>query len=206
MFNEIPASSNPAIVELLVLPTIIKALNTDINSYFEIRTAFVRDSTGTYPLDRYRNPSLADGDQIRIFIVDSKGGNTQVVLSPSVKARLLEYFRVWPPVEPFDCNGFVHFINDVPFKFCSFDFSRWRLSPYSDGVVIKAGQSILIGHSVPGTAGSSQPVFQSSTHLAVYLSDGLFLSKFGTTEGLIVADLVAMKRGFGGDSVWLLEL
>ena len=41
------------------------------------------------------------------------------------------------------------------------------------------------------------------THLAVYLGEGLYLSKFGTFGGLIVTTLRGMKMGFGGTKTWL---
>lgn len=192
-------------INLVIYPTLIKALNTDISAFFEIRATVVKDRRGSVSLDQYRNSALTAYDRLRIFIIKDQKKYLEVLLPSSVESRLLEYFRQGPPSNPFDCNGFVHFIYEVPFKFCSFDFNRWRLLPFSGEHSVKPGQAILIGDSVPGTAKNGMSAFKSSNHLAIYLSDTLFLSKFGTTEGLIVADLASMQRGFGGDAVWALE-
>ncbi len=192
-------------IKLVIYPTLIKALNTDINAFFEIRTTVINDRRGSVSLDQYRNSALTANDRLRIFIIKDQDSYIEVLLPPSVESRLLDYFRQGPPSNPFDCNGFVHYINEVPFKFCSFDFNRWKLLPFSGDHSVKPGQAILIGDSVPGTVKNGMPVFKSSNHLAIYLSDTLYLSKFGTTEGLIVADLASMQRGFGGDAVWALE-
>lgn len=198
-------TSKPRLLRLIIYPSLIEAFNTDINARFGIRQTFVQDENGSFALEHYRNPVLSPNDALEIIVVEDQQNYRRAELPARISRRVIEYFKSGAPCEPFDCNGFVHFIYEVPFKFCDFDFLRWQLLPYQGDASISPGDAVLLGHSRRNTAPGEAPVFKTSTHLGIYLMEGLYLSKFGTDSGLMVTNMDAMLEGFGGDAIWVLK-
>ncbi len=106
--------------------------------------------------------------------------------------RILDYLRVGGPASsPFDCFCFVHSLNGLDFPFARFDLREWQVEKLADESSVKIGDTIMTGHDV-----------RSFTHLAIYIGDGVYLSKFGVSGPLIVADIPAIKTGFGGEELF----
>lgn len=94
-----------------------------------------------------------------------------------------------------DCASFAHAANGISYTFADFDPNKWNFSSFSDSD-IKAGDTILI-------TGEPEITSQDFKHFAIYLADGLYLSKFGETGNLIVNDLPSLKKLFDGDNIHL---
>ena len=82
-------------------------------------------------------------------------------------------------------------MNGVEYQFGVFENQKWTVERLENEELLKEGETIIIGHHP-----------RRLTHLAIYIGDGLYLSKGGTIGALIVADLPSMKIGFGGDEVY----
>lgn len=81
-------------------------------------------------------------------------------------------------------------MNGVDYLFGKFDNQKWVVEKL-DVSSLKIGDTIIIGRDR-----------QTLTHFAIYIGEGLYLSKFGSSGPLIVTDIPAMKIGFGGDEVF----
>ncbi len=88
----------------------------------------------------------------------------------------------------FDCGSFVHFANGIDYEFSQFFIGKWDITDFDEQNMV-SGDSIMI---------SKDPEHMNVTHLAIYLGDGLYLSKFGVGGKLIATTMDEMKKGFAG--------
>jgi cell wall-associated NlpC family hydrolase len=93
----------------------------------------------------------------------------------------------------------------VSHNFGQFNPEEWDISPLVNESEQKAGDVILIGGDEDYTVQDAH-VRKTITHLAVYLGSGFYLSKFGVSGKLIVANIEEMKKGFGGTAVYRLRV
>lgn len=120
-------------------------------------------------------------------------------LSQLLSSRLARFLRgEGYDVTRADCGYFAHYMNGFPYD-GFIDEAKWNFSPYIDDKHLQAGDTILMSLK---TDKSAHP-----RHMAIYLTDGLYLSKFGRgPEGhLIVATLWEMYTAFGGSFVSVMK-
>ena len=155
-----------------------------------LRVTDVRFSNNKFKLDK--TPILGDGAlELKFKMQFPNGRYGYLPLPEKVKKQILKYFNSGYS-GPCDCNCFAHYVNEVDFEFGRLKNSSWITSEISTEAILSPGDTIMIGKSE-----------NEITHLAVYLGEGLYLSKFGTFGGLIVTTLRGMKMGFGGTKTWL---
>lgn len=153
-------------------------------------------------LDRGREKTLSYHDindlsrTLAIEISIKEGSEKKIVQLPSeMLARMAEYIRMQNNIKGgFDCSSFVHFVNGIPYDLGNLKIENWEHSPLEEKK-LEPGSTIMITESKDGI--NHQP-----THLAIYLGNGLYLSKFGRKGNLIATDLAEMKKGFGGEFVF----
>ncbi len=179
-------------VELLITNEASYGINISSLRFMSMKSTFVRFSGVRTSL---HNTNLLGNEfqDLTIKLESSNGLYARLDLPEKTNNRILEYLKKGYP-EPCDCNCFAHFINQVDFKFGRFNSSSWDVNPLETEGVLTPGETILIGQSE-----------NKLTHAAVYLGEGLYISKFGASGSLMVTSLKAMKRGFGGDLTWTIR-
>lgn len=120
----------------------------------------------------------------------------QVRLPNEIQDRLVEYFKYQPDqMELYDCVSFVYFIKRMPYEYGNFDINQWNFTPIKNERILRIGDVILI------TEGPLENLL--FRHMAIYIGDGIYMSKFGTTGGIIFATLEEMNTGFSGNTAFL---
>ncbi len=179
------------IVYLDVTSQIGNATNSDSRNSFPIRIVTFQSGNQKGHLHALTGVDIPNHSRLHLSIETARGKKT-VLLPEAMSARILDYLRLGrAPSSPFDCNCFAHYMNGVDYLFGKFDRQKWVVEPMVDESSLKEGDTIIIGHDR-----------QMLTHFAIYLGEGYYLSKFGSSGPLIVADLPAMKIGFGGEVVF----
>jgi len=178
------------IVSLDVTVQTIKATNINSSASFPVGIVNFRSGDQNGYLHTSTPVNVPDGARLDLSVETDRGRRT-VNLPEEMNARILNYLRLGHPCLPFDCSSFVHYMNGVDFHFGEFDDRRWVVETLTDEGLLKEGDTILLGHNR-----------KTFTHGAIYLGDGLYLSKFGPDGPLIITDVPAMKIGFGGNEVF----
>lgn len=183
--------NRPTDVELLIQQQNLVAENNDNSREFNIQSVLVNSYMTQGPLDKILR--IGDGfQQLTIKVQQNNGEYSILDLPESVKTQLLKYLM--NPPEPCDCNCFAHAINNVKFKMGIFDDSSWMITKF-------VGESYLY----PGDTIYIEKAKDTFTHFAVYLGQGLYISKFGYRGPLIVTSLEAMKYAYDADQVWIIR-
>lgn len=138
---------------------------------------------------------MKDYSNTRTVVIE-KDGKT-IELPDKIAQNLATFFSTRPEQKSkFDCSSFAHFLNGVPYEFGRLRDEKWDINQITSDDHLRAGDTIAI------TNGEN---FSKITHLAVYVADGVYISKFGTGGGIVFATLEEMKKGFGGEFVFKLE-
>ena len=138
----------------------------------------------------------------KLEILMKKDGKLHTVALPTTTLeRIAEYLRKsssesWPDI---DCSGFAHFANGIPWKAGVFDLNRWNMTILDEETMLRPGDTVCITQSSPSAAHRMGNI----VHFAIFLGEGLYLSKFGMHGPLIVTTLEEMERGYHGDQAYL---
>lgn len=123
----------------------------------------------------------------------------RVPFSENQLERIADFIRTETELErDFDCNAFVHKVHNIPHARGVFDPDKWNVTRLEKEDGLMPTDTICISHDPTIEYGRSR-----ITHFAIFLGNGLYLSKFGTSGRLIATTLEEMKKGFGGDFVFL---
>jgi hypothetical protein len=167
--------------------------NVSNNASFAIQITHIRTPEKEIELHSLEPLALSDDTKIHLFVTDIEGNRKRVILPPEMDSRLIAYLKAGAaPSSPFDCNCFAHYMNGKTYVFGTFNNSEWQVEELSSERNLVPGNTILIGHNRANI-----------THLAIFLRGGFYLSKFGGTGPLIITTLDEMKKGFGGDLVFV---
>jgi hypothetical protein len=153
--------------------------------YWKVKSVFVgRRFEPSTPITTLKN--LTNTDQVGIYYEGKK-----VDLPKNILEKLIKYFKQRPNQNTnFDCSSFAHFLNDIPYQFPNFYKNNWIFEKLTTHDLL-AGDTIII---------SSVGNENDFVHLAIYINNGIYLSKFGNSGNLIFATLEEMKKGFGGQT------
>ncbi|SNW62273.1 NlpC/P60 family [Orpheovirus IHUMI-LCC2] len=155
----------------------------------------------------YTNPTLisfSDYSFIRFIIHD--GTNFITSLTEDISGRLLNFFMKGQDVilcdkhdetcdecsrNSHDCRGFVYYFYDEP---C--------IKPHYIKLTttdnIKAGNIVFMAKTMR--------VPYTNVHYAIYLGNGVYISKFGVSGPIIFNDLAELMIGFGSEVYGVLEM
>lgn len=149
--------------------------------------------------DYYKLKDLSQTRAISITLRE-KDEEKEVELPEDMLQRMASYLAEKNSTNgngKFDCASFAHAVNGVPYEYTKYDPSKWNQSNFSSNDM-SAGDTIAI-------VDTEAPYANQYTHFVIYLGDGLYISKFGSSGPLIVSDVDEMKKGFHGDTVYKLE-
>ncbi|MCO6429800.1 MAG: hypothetical protein J5J00_02985 [Deltaproteobacteria bacterium] len=175
----------------IVIPhPLLKLAAIDHRFLISHQLARVECNGRSYPL--HTAPALGPVDRVSIAIVNqdtSKG----ISLHFQLLQNLARYFTS-PPPEPFDCKNFVQQIFGDTVE-PGFDFSKWTRSDFRAGSTVPASYAVIIYDLLSKRA----------HHFAISLGDGIFLSKSGVRQGLVIGGLDSMRKVYGVEGVKVLE-
>lgn len=130
-----------------------------------------------------------------LLILRDRVGHEKYPLPPILSERLAGFLHgEGYDQNRADCGYFVHYMNRIPYD-GHIDTELWNFKPYISDEELITGDTILMSERI---GNETYP-----KHMAIYLSDGLFLSKFGIGRGnnLIVTTVEEMAAAFGGSYV-----
>ena len=136
-------------------------------------------------------------------LMRSETGFERITLPEKMLERIAQYIREESksPLKDFDCSSFVHFVADVPHEFAHFDAEKWNITPLDESA-LKAGDiAMIVDTDNPASFETSKIM-----HLAIYLGSNLYISKFGDSGKLIIANMEEMKKGFNGNHGYQITL
>lgn len=166
----------------------VNGKNTNSGASFPTRLVKLQAEAHELFLHELKPIFLAPNADVTFSITLPDGKSSEVNLPREMNERLVSYLiNGGEPTSPFDCNCFAHYFNGVEYVFGTFRSELWSINPLSSESDLAVGDTIIIGYSL-----------NRITHLAIFIGNGLYLSKFGSNGPLIVSDLNAMKIGFGG--------
>jgi hypothetical protein len=182
----------------------VKRSDTDVK--FATQHFTVARSNPHAPFTYFKIKDLSNTSEVEV-LMRTDAGLENVGLPGVMLERLVEYIRTesFGALGDFDCGSFAHFMAGVPYTSGIFNPEDWDISLLVDESEQKAGDIIMIGGDEDYTVQNTD-VQKTITHLAVYLGSGLYLSKFGASGKLIVANIEEMKKGFGGTTVYRLSV
>lgn len=133
---------------------------------------------------------IKEGEKVDIksdaveFVLENSNNKEKILNLPTkMKHRFIDYFRN-SSRSPYNCYGYVlHLNNWQDSGISEFDFDRRLVEGVKE---LKSGDTIAITQQT--TNAGRMPM-----HYAIYLSDGLFLSKMGSGGRIIVNSLETMK-------------
>jgi hypothetical protein len=172
---------------------LVSARKIDSGQEFAVRNMTLgrREISGEFSY--YQLKDLSNTKKVELLIRDAEGAK-RVGLPIAMLDRLGEYLRTERDLTDYnmDCSAFAHLLNDIPHQFAKFDPNRWDLLLLSNEDDLKIGDTVLLstGESALGS---------EIVHFAIYIGDGLYISKFGTSGSLITTTLEEMRKGFGGE-------
>jgi hypothetical protein len=129
--------------------------------------------------------------------IEKDNGESIVNLSRKTIFRLEQFLRddnclSWSDRD-FDCASFAHHLNDIDYIFSNLDYSKWVISSF-EGSELNPGDTIMTSNEL-GTI----------THFAIYLDDGIYLSKYGNHNKLIANTLEEIKKSYKSEFVHKLK-
>lgn len=137
--------------------------------------------------------NLRNIGEIDLSLIEN-GRSERINLPKPMLDRLRDYLaRKVDITEKYDCADFAHELNGVEYEHANYDPEKWEYINYYS--ILKPGDTILMKKS-----SDTNP--KNFDHFAIYLDDGLFLSKHGNIGPLIVTGLEEMKTLFESDSVF----
>ncbi|MDA8792641.1 hypothetical protein N9N67_05310 [Bacteriovoracaceae bacterium] len=136
------------------------------------------------------------------FLESDIQSENYVNLPEPINSNLIDYFKGLPKKKSYDCNAFAHHLNGVEYEKDNFDYEKWNITLISDNInafinsdrEFKIGDTIILANS-----------YEDFTHAAVYISNGVYISKFADVGPIIFTTLDEMKNGFGGNQIYLIS-
>ncbi len=116
--------------------------------------------------------------------------NIQIELPQLINSKILNVLIYGYPSDDFDCLCYAHYLNDVKYTPKYYNSQLWIQTKF-DKNQLKPGHTIIMYDDN-----------QNISHFAVYLDQGLYISKFGTTGGVYVSDLSSMKKYYNSNDVY----
>lgn len=183
------------------------ATNSDSKVDFKVRDIYMSRNLLNKGYALYRITDLSNTVGIEIYLKDGKNFN-KVSLPTTMTEYIAQFVKeMHKKRSDYDCGAFVH----AAFGLTSdksrdrsksvINMSDWELSSYSPNK-ITPGDAILIKN----VSKKYKDIEHTNRHYAIYLGDGLFLSKFGTSGTLIACTIDEMKSGFDGNDVYKMTL
>ena len=193
-------SEQPRITKLIIeKDKNLSAKNASSKQIFKVKgVSLLRGDSNRRGYDYYKLKDLAETRAISITLRE-KDETKDVEMPEDMLDRMADYLSNMNSTNGngrFDCVSFVQAVNGIPYEYTKYDPSKWNQSNFNGDV--KVGDTIAI-------VDSDAPQANQYTHFAIYLGDGLYISKFGFSGPLIVSDVDEMKKGFHGDTVYKLE-
>lgn len=163
----------------------------------EYKVLFGRKRKPHFPL-----PLLRDLSRTEDLTLQLKSGEEliDVELPPEMVERLSQYLSSdeYPFEKDFDCTSFVHWMIGEPYTYGQgIDFSKFWIRPVESENMLKPGDAVYFFPDFPSVDSDMLNAFietmpdkvqhfvvsilkrKKSGHAAIYLGNGLFLSKFG---------------------------
>lgn len=171
-----------------------KAVNNSNNVNFGVKSIVLsrNESVNSEGFSYYKLRDLSNTKRLRILLRESDE-EREVMLPEEMLVRMTQYLQRENSLQsPFDCASFAHYANGIPYVFSHFDPSFWNVEAFAESSM-KPGDTVAIHN------GGDR--LEDITHFAIYLGDGLYISKFGTAGRLIVSNIDEMKKGFAGEDV-----
>lgn len=167
----------------------LSAHNSENNTYFTIRNILVgrrRNPVVSY----YQAGNLGNISDVELFIQDQEELIPDL-LPTAMTQRFAQIIRGDFAANPrFDCGYFAHHLAGIPYNGLLLDQDKWDFRPFQEQEPINSGDTLLM-----------TTTWGQITHMAIYLKNGLYVSKFGRSGGVIVTSLDQMQKGFGGSRV-----
>lgn len=140
----------------------------------------------------YNLKNLSKTERVEVLIRDSNE-IYRADLPEKMLDRLADFIREKENIqECFDCSSFVYGLNDIPNLSEEPISDKWRVQRI-------AGESQLIpGDSVMILGDKTEKGFEVE-HFAIYIGEGLYLSKFGDEGPMIAATREEMQNFYGKD-------
>lgn len=143
------------------------------------------DASASY----YSLSDLSRTGQLDILI-RSGDGTKRIDLPEDMIGRIATFIREDHAREgSFDCTSFIHFVNGIRYEFGRFIPEKWDMSPFDERAAVP-GDSVMT---------AKDPEHSVVAHFALYLGEGLYLSKFGVIGKLAVTTLENMRKAFPGE-------
>ena len=147
--------------------------------------------------DYYKLLYLSRTKKVSIILREKDEGK-EIKLPSDMLQRMAEYLAKKAKMkEPFDCASFVHAINGIPYDYGHFYPHKWEITDLNN--------SMDVGSSVAFTKRAFLFEKNKYTHLAIYLGDGLYLSKNGTDNALFVTDIDTLRKLYGNGKIYKLK-
>lgn len=170
-----------------------QATNASNEVVFGIKRVSVRRNKNHEGCNFYGLKDLKRTNSIEIIM---RGGNEEVLVDlPNLMLdRIAKYMSEKEHISGlFDCASFAHAANGIPYEFSKLKNENWIREDF-DRDTMRPGDTVAI-------CDSSTDDNHQFVHFAIYVGDDLYLSKFGSSGPLIVANVDEMKAGFSGDFV-----
>jgi len=162
---------------------------------FYFKLAMIKDAS-SYSYLHFNERFKSKAKEID-FIIENDDDSLDIFHFPlDMSARLIEYLSI-SPLKGFDCYCFGHFLNSLSYRFSFSPLSKWEECIFDEDL-LKTGDSIAIFTIKDGS-------INEFNHFAIYIGNGLYLSKGGPKGPLVVCDIDIMKSAFGGNQVYLLR-
>ncbi|MCL4359882.1 hypothetical protein M1555_01320 [Patescibacteria group bacterium] len=173
-------------------------LNLDNEKYFKSKEMVIWRDGALRASRYYPFCNLSNTRELVFSIVDGYG-REYFPLPGALVNRLAAFLRGegYDPSTA-DCKRFAYYLTGLPY-YDRFDTNQWDSTAYLNDSYLSPGNAILISNR------QENDIYPK--HMAIYLTDGLYISKFGVGIGnnLIVATLDEMCKGFEGNYVSILE-
>lgn len=173
----------------------VEAENTESGAESTIYNIGMSRKGGDASASYYGLSDLSRTEKLEIFI-RSEDGTEQVALPEDMLERVAAFIREdHAREEEADCSSFVHFVNDIRYEFGQFIPEKWEISDFDEQASVP-GDAVMI---------SRDPEHADVTHFALYLGEGLYLSKFGIGGKLIATTMEAMNGMYEGNHAFLIR-
>ncbi len=191
--NDRKVTSTKLIIEITNQPLIELVPGTNRETWPPV--VKIRNAAGEITLHALQdlsaeNPvlsAISKRAHVEVIVVSNDGSRRELELPGGLKKSLREYIRAGgPPTKPFNCNCFVHLMNGLPYDYTYFRSRLWHLETVIDEMALAVGDTIVLGYS-----------YAEIKHVAIYLGQGLYISKMGDGP-VLVTDFSTLQLGYGG--------
>ena len=165
------------------------AENVDIHEFFKTYQVFLKHNNSSTPL--YQHNQIKNVSDLNVLLKNAFS-KQKITLPYIVKQNLLTLLKK-PNLRLFPTFCCVDFIN---FLFGQLEEKNTFSVPCWDIYEISSTSDLTLGDAIYLSKGNQ------ITHFALYISDNVYLSLFGTNGPLIITSLGEIKKGFDGNSVY----